>query len=108
MTGQHQRIVEWLKEQTFVDPQRIGFYGLSYGGKAAMRVPAVLTDYCLSICSGDFNDYVPKMTSVESDRNSFIFTYAYETVEFNLANTFNYAEIAALIAPRPFMVEYGY
>jgi hypothetical protein len=23
----------------FVDPDRIGFYGLSYGGKTAMRVP---------------------------------------------------------------------
>ena len=28
--------------------------------------------------------------------------------EFNLANTFNYAEMAAIIAPRPFMVEHGY
>jgi hypothetical protein len=28
--------------------------------------------------------------------------------EFNLGNTFNYAELAALIAPRPFMVERGH
>ncbi len=28
--------------------------------------------------------------------------------EFDLANTFNYAEMAALIAPRPFMVERGH
>ena len=28
--------------------------------------------------------------------------------EFNLGNTFNYAEMAALIAPRPFMVERGH
>jgi hypothetical protein len=28
--------------------------------------------------------------------------------EFDLANTFNYAEMARLIAPRPFMVERGH
>jgi hypothetical protein len=28
--------------------------------------------------------------------------------EFDLAHTFNYAEMAALIAPRPFMVERGH
>jgi hypothetical protein len=28
--------------------------------------------------------------------------------EFDLGNTFNYAELAGLIAPRPFMVERGH
>lgn len=37
-----------------------------------------------------------------------MFVDSYENVQFNLANTFNYAEMAALIAPRPFMVEHGY
>jgi len=32
----------------------------------------------------------------------------YEMYEFDLGNTFNYAEMAALIAPRPFMVERGH
>lgn len=108
ITANHQRVLQWLGLQPFVDPQRIGFYGLSYGGKTAMRVPALLEGYCLSICSGDFNDYVPKMTSTRQDKNGFAYTIAYETTEFNLANTFNYAEMAALIAPRPFMVEHGY
>lgn len=104
----HQRVLDWLKTQPFVDPRRLAFYGLSYGGKTAVRVPAVLEDYCLSICSGDFNDYVQKVTSVRSDKNSFMFVDSYENVQFNLGNTFNYAEMAALIAPRPFMVEHGY
>ena len=30
------------------------------------------------------------------------------TTEFDLGSTFNYAEMAALIAPRPFMVERGH
>ena len=32
----------------------------------------------------------------------------YEIFEFDLGNTYNYAEMAALIAPRPFMVERGH
>ena len=108
ITANHQRLLEWLRTQPFVDPQRIAFYGLSYGGKTAVRVPALLPEYCLSICSGDWNDYVPKMMSVRRDKNTFMFTASHETIEFNLANTFSYAEMAALIAPRPFMVENGY
>jgi dienelactone hydrolase len=104
---QHQTIVDWLKGQEFVDPQRIAFYGLSYGGKTAMRVPAIVTDYCLSICSADFNEWIWKNTSARSPY-SYIATGEYEMFEFNLGNTFNYAEMAWLISPRPFMVERGH
>ena len=105
--GQHQRILEWLKQQPFTDPQRIAFYGLSYGGKSAMRIPAVLPDYCLSICSGDFNEWVRKCVSNELPM-SYIHTHEYEIWEWDLGHRYNYAEMAALIAPRPFMVERGH
>ena len=49
------------------------FYGLSYGGKTAMRVPAILPKYCLSICSADFNEWVWKNVSVDF-RGSYMFT----------------------------------
>jgi hypothetical protein len=104
---QHARILDWLSKQPFVDPARIAFYGLSYGGKTAMRVPAVLDGYCLSICSADFNDWVRKNADVDFPL-SYMFMNEYELPEFNLGSTFNYAEMAALIAPRPFMVERGH
>lgn len=105
---QHRRTVDWLRTLPFVDSGRIAFYGLSYGGKTAMRVPAILRDhYCLSICSADFNEWIWKNTSY-TDRYSYVFTIEYEMFEFDLGNTFNYAEMAALIAPRPFMVERGH
>jgi hypothetical protein len=37
-----------------------------------------------------------------------MFTIEYDMYEFDLGNTFNYAEMARLIAPRPFMVERGH
>ena len=107
ITPQHQQIVDWLQTLEFVDGERIGFYGLSYGGKTAMRVPALVTDYKLSICSADFNEWVDKNASTRNPR-SYTFFGEYEIFEFDLGSTFNYAEMAALIAPRPFMVERGH
>jgi hypothetical protein len=104
---QHQQIVNWLKTLPNVDGKRIGFYGLSYGGKTAMRVPALVTDYALSICSADFNEWVGKNASTRLPY-SYVWTMEYEIFEFDLGNTFNYAEMAALICPRPFMVERGH
>ncbi|MBD3672952.1 MAG: dienelactone hydrolase family protein [Planctomycetaceae bacterium] len=104
---QHQQIVNWLQTLPNVDGDRIGFYGLSYGGKSAMRIPALVTDYALSICSADFNEWVRKNASTRLPY-SYVWTGEYEIYEFNLGGTFNYAEMAALIAPRPFMVERGH
>ncbi len=104
---QHERTLDWLAEQPFVDAERMGFYGLSYGGKTAMRVPAVLDRYACSICSADFNEWIVKNATFDS-RYSYMFTGEYEMPEFDLGNTFNYGEMAGLIAPRPFMVERGH
>ncbi len=104
---QHQQILNWLKSQPNVDPDRIGFYGLSYGGKSAMRIPALVTDYALSICSADFNEWVRKNASTRLNY-SYMWTGEYEIFEWDLGSTFNYFEMAALICPRPFMVERGH
>lgn len=104
---QHERTLEWLETLENVDPGRIAFYGLSYGGKSAMRIPAALEKYCLSICSADFNEWVVKCTN--TDRSySYMFTIEYDMYEWDLASRFNYAEMAALIAPRPFLIERGH
>jgi hypothetical protein len=85
----------------------MAFYGLSYGGKTAMRVPALLERYCLSICSGDFNEWIRKNVSVDYP-GTYMLVGEYEMPEWNLGPTFGYAEMAALIAPRAFMVERGH
>ena len=104
---QHERTLDWLAALPFVDADRLGFYGLSYGGKTAMRVPALLDRYACSICSADFNEWIVKNATFDS-RYSYMFTGEYEMPEFDLGNTFNYGEMAGLIAPRPFMVERGH
>lgn len=104
---QHETILAWLKSVEHVDPSRLAFYGLSYGGKTAMRVPALLPDYCLSICSADYNEWIWKTVDAAAPY-SYLHTVEYDMVEWNLANTCNYAEMSWLIFPRPFMVERGH
>ena len=110
MIPQHKVITKWLADLPFVDKERIAFYGLSYGGKSAMRIPPLVDRYCLSICSADFNDWIWK--NAATDPRSLRYSYAskgeYEIFEFDLGRTFNYAEMASLICPRPFMVERGH
>jgi cephalosporin-C deacetylase-like acetyl esterase len=107
IVAQHQQHLAWLASLPFVDPRRIAFYGLSYGGFTAVRVPPLLEGYALSISSAEFNDMLRKKASTR-DRYSYPFYGTYEVFEFNLANTYGYGELAALMAPRPFMVERGH
>jgi len=104
---QHEQTLDWLASLPFVQPDKIAFYGLSYGGKTAMRVPAILPRYCLSICSGDFNEWIWKIADTDAPF-SYVYTNEYDMLEWNLANTFNYAEMSWLIMPGPFMVERGH
>ncbi|MCX7420831.1 MAG: hypothetical protein NT013_14990 [Planctomycetia bacterium] len=110
---QHQRTLDWLASLPFVDSKRLAFYGLSYGGKTAVRVPPMLVPrdgqpgYCLSICSADYNEWVKKNTSDE-DGYSYVFTGEYEIFEWNMGHFANYAELSTLMTPRPFMVERGH
>ncbi|MBT5020608.1 hypothetical protein N9153_00980 [Planctomicrobium sp.] len=128
---QHREALNWLAALPYVDSKRIAFYGLSYGGKTAVRVPPLLVNesksiellsdqnsttrniehhtpgYCLSICSADFNEWIRKNASAE-DRYSYIYTPEYEIFEWNMGHIANYAELSWLMAPRPFMVERGH
>jgi hypothetical protein len=104
---QHRGIVSWLSSLPFVNQERLAFYGLSYGGETAVRVPPIVTGYALSICSGDFNQWTRKVASTR-EPFSFMNTNEWEMPYWNLGNTFDYAEMSYLMFPRPFMVERGH
>jgi dienelactone hydrolase len=104
---QHERTLDWLATLPFVDPERIAFYGLSYGGETAVRVPPLVSRYALSICSADFNHFPWKTTTLDFAA-SYMLVNTYEIFDFDMNNTFSHAEMAALITPRPFMVERGH
>ncbi len=105
--AQHDQILRWLEALPFVDGKHMAFYGLSYGGETAVRVPPILEKYCLSICSGDFNQWTRKVAATDQPF-SFMRTIEWEMPYWNLGQTFDYAEMAYLMVPRPFMVERGH
>jgi dienelactone hydrolase len=105
--AQHERLLDFLAGRPEVDAKRIGFYGLSYGGQTAMRVPVLLERYALAICSGDFNEWTWKNATTQTPK-AYIYNEAYERPEFRMGLHFGYAELAALMVPRPFMVERGH
>jgi dienelactone hydrolase len=104
----HERLLAWLRAQPFADADRIAIYGMSYGAKAAIRAVAALDGYAAAVFSGDFNDNAQAIGTVRHDRNEQMFYADYDLVEWDLAPRFNYAEMVALFAPRPVMVEFGY
>jgi dienelactone hydrolase len=105
--AQHNAILRWLGTLPQVDAKRIGFYGLSYGGETAVRAPTILQGYALSICSGDFNQWTRKVAATDYP-NGFMRSIEWEMPYWNLGHTFDYAEMAYLMIPRPFMVERGH
>ena len=107
IAAMHQQIVNWLQTQPFVEAERIALYGLSWGGKTAMRMPLLVDGYAMTIVSGDFNEWIWKTATTDSDY-SYVFQPEPYIFEFDLGSTYGYAEMAALIAPRPFMVERGH
>lgn len=104
---QYRVALDWLEKLPFIDAQRIGFYGLSYGGKTALRVPPFDPRFRAVVCAGDFNEWVGKLVTTEEPW-SYMFTEEYDMLEWNLAHLASHAELAMLIAPRPFLVERGH
>ena len=72
-----------------------------------MLVPPVEPRYKVVICSGNFNEWTWKIASNEAPF-TYLFTQEYEMFDFNQGNTFGHYELAALMAPRAFMVERGH
>jgi cephalosporin-C deacetylase-like acetyl esterase len=107
MTAQEKQIVQFLQTLPFVDADRIGFYGCSYGGTTALFVPPLIPDYRAIVCSANFNYWNDKVASTILPQ-SYMFDWQYEIFDFDLANTFDHSDMVRLIAPRPFMVERGH
>jgi dienelactone hydrolase len=105
--GQHERILAWLESLPFVDGERMAFYGLSYGGETAVRIPPLVDKYALSICSGDFNQWTRKVAATDEPWG-FMRTIEWEMPYWDWGQNFDYAELAYLMVPRPFMVERGH
>jgi hypothetical protein len=110
--AQYRRLLDYLVKLPYVDGNRIVYYGLSYGGATALRVPNFEPRFRGIVCGGNFNEWIRKLVLPELPY-SYVHTKEYEIYEWNMANIASHAELAALAAklhprPIPFLVERGH
>ena len=102
------RAIDYLETLECVDPERIGFYGLSQGGQSALWLPAADTRVKASVCAAYFNHRMPKYVKPGSDRYvAYIDTIEEDRFYWGQMLEFSDWEIVSLICPRAFMVEAG-
>ena len=105
---QHQQIVDWLSDAAVRRPAADRVLrpvvrrqdGDAHSGAGAELLPVDLLGRLQRVGLEERLD--------AQRAYSYVWTGEYEIFEFDLGSTFNYAEMAALIAPRPFMVERGH
>ena len=103
------RTVDYLESLPEVDRDRIGMYGLSKGGQYALAFAPLETRLKVVVCSGWFNDRARKNleTAPNPSMHFLTLTHRSEFYPRNLLQQFGDAELAWMIAPRPFLVENG-
>jgi dipeptidyl aminopeptidase/acylaminoacyl peptidase len=57
------RFIDFLQPLPFEKGERIGYYGLSYGGYSAIWMAPLESRITASVISGHFNDWTPKISS---------------------------------------------
>ncbi|MCL5998609.1 MAG: dienelactone hydrolase family protein, partial [Chloroflexi bacterium] len=105
MAKLHARGIDYLAGLPFVDPGRIAFYGLSYGGYSALWLNGLEPRLAAVVCSGHFNDWQAKTTG--QNETSYMNTENASMYVAGILTRFNHGDLAALACPRPFLVEVG-
>lgn len=110
--AQYRRMLDYLETHPSVDKNNVVYYGLSYGGATALRVPIFDPRFKAIVCAGNFNDWIPKLID-PTQKFSYVPTREYEMFEWRQAWVASHAELAALglklhKQPIPFFVERGH
>lgn len=99
-------LVDFVASLPQVDAAHIGFYGLSYGGYTALWVPPVEPRFAAVVCSGHFNNWQEKLTN-KTLPTSYLAHPDEDFYNFDVLNQFNHSDLVSLVAPRPYLVEWG-
>jgi dienelactone hydrolase len=101
------RVIDFLQSLPFVDPERIGYYGLSYGGYSAIWMPPLEPRLKLTIISAHFNDWHTMLTDATRLGASYWTLPDEDFYNWNVLNRFVHTELIAAMWPRPVCIEYG-
>jgi cephalosporin-C deacetylase-like acetyl esterase len=101
------RVVDFLQSLSFVDPSRIGYYGLSYGGYSALWMPPLEPRLKLTVISAFFNDWRTMLTDTTQYGNAYWSLPDEDFYNWNVLNRFVHTQMIAAMWPRPVCIEYG-
>ncbi len=101
------RAVDLLESLPEVDNERIGFYGLSQGGKMALWFPPLEPRIRATIISAFYNERTKKQLVASPHYRPFINTSEQSYFEPDFLTEFSDYDLASLICPRPVMIEHG-
>jgi dienelactone hydrolase len=103
-THQYAAIVDFLQSLGFVDPDRIGYQGLSYGGFTGLWVVSQEPRISPVIVAGYFSDWKARLFD---DPKGYMPIRSECMYVWDQMHTFNHSDLASMICPRPFFVEHG-
>jgi hypothetical protein len=101
---QYAAIVDFLQSLGFVDPNRIGYQGLSYGGFTGLWVVSQEPRISPVIVAGYFSDWKARLFD---DPKGYMPIRSECMYVWDQMHTFNHSDLASMICPRPFFVEHG-
>ena len=99
-------IVDFLSSLPWVDPERIGYYGLSYGGYSAIWMGPRETRLKAVVVSGHFNDWRTKITNDENP-TSYLLHPDEDFYNWDVLRRFTHVELLAAMYPRAACVEFA-
>ena len=101
------RVLDYLAALPFADAERVGFYGLSYGGYTALRIGPGEPRFKVVIASGDFNETTVKNSDLTQGTSFLFYRVTLDRYKFGWLNYLSDSILASLIAPRAYMTEIG-
>ncbi len=99
-------IVDFLASLPWVDAQRIGYYGLSYGGYSAIWMGPREPRLKAVVVSGHFNDWRTKITNDENP-TSYLLHPDEDFYNWDTLRRFTHVELLAAMYPRAACVEFA-
>jgi dienelactone hydrolase len=102
-----QRAVDYLVAREDVAPDRIGAYGISWGGRTAMYAAALDRRIAACAISGHFMESTQKMVKPSPHYTAYIEVVENYAFFSRQATEFADADVCSMICPRPVHIEQG-
>lgn len=102
-----QRLLDEVSSDPRIDPQRIGMWGLSLGGLSTMFWVPLEPRIKVAVVAGWFNDRRNKMVIPDRRYSCFLETKEEHAFFDGWLTAFTDSDVAALICPRPLLVQTG-